>query len=115
MNEIKRLEIYNKFGGHCAYCGIEIDLCNMHADHIKPKASGLLNLDEMDNYNPACPICNNWKHLDNIESFRRSIQQQVRKCRDYSRNFKMAERYGLVQEIVKPIVFYFETKPKERF
>ena len=113
MNSNKRLEIYNKFGGHCAYCGIEIDLCNMQIDHIKSKASGYSNLNEPENFNPACPICNNWKHSDNIESFRRSILQQVRKCRDYSRNFKMAERYGLVQEVIKPIVFYFETKPKE--
>jgi len=103
-----RLLVYNKFGGHCSYCGVELDLCNMQIDHIKPKASGQ-STEEISNYNPACPICNNWKHRDDLESFRRSIEQQTRKCRDYSRNYRMAERYGLVQEITKPVVFYFES------
>lgn len=103
-----RLEVYNKYNGHCAYCGVDIDLCNMQIDHIKPKASGDPSVNEIENFNPACPICNNWKHCDNLETFRRSISQQVRKCRDYSRNFRMAERYGLVEEVIKPIIFYFE-------
>jgi 5-methylcytosine-specific restriction endonuclease McrA len=104
-----RLNIFNKFAGHCAYCGIELDLCNMHIDHQVPQVSSRDDVHTEKNYFPACPICNGWKHSDNLESFRRSIQQQVRKCRDYSRNFRMAERYGLVREVEKPIVFYFET------
>jgi hypothetical protein len=104
--KINRLEIYKKYDGHCAYCGIDIDFANMQIDHIDPRRYP--DRDSMENLNPACPICNNWKHCDNLESFRRSIQCQVRKCRDYSRNFRMAERYGLVEEIKRPIVFYFE-------
>jgi 5-methylcytosine-specific restriction endonuclease McrA len=101
-----RKKIFDKFGGHCAYCGNEIDLCNMQVDHINPRQHP--DRDNIENINPSCPICNNWKHCDNLETFRRSIQSQVRKCRDYSRNFRMAERYGLVQEIKLSIVFYFE-------
>jgi|WetSurMetagenome_2_1015567.scaffolds.fasta_scaffold61320_2 5-methylcytosine-specific restriction endonuclease McrA len=104
-----RLLVLNKYGGHCAYCGVELDLCNMQIDHIKSKASGQAT-EDISNYNPSCPICNNWKHSDNIETFRRSIEQQVRKCRDYSRNYRMAERYGLVKAIENPIiVFFFES------
>jgi hypothetical protein len=110
MKKPNRLEIWKKYYGHCAYCGVEIDLCNMQIDHIKAKVSGHPGIEDVSNYNPACPICNGWKHCDNLETFRRSISQQVRKCREYSRNFRMAERFGLVQEIVKPIVFYFEQK-----
>jgi len=106
--KINRIAVFNKFGGHCAYCGTEIDLCNMHTDHVIPQASSRAEVHKEENYFPSCPVCNNWKHSDNLESFRRSIQQQVRKCRDYSRNFRMAERFGLVKEIEKPIVFYFE-------
>ena len=106
--KINRQEIYNKYQGHCAYCGIDLDLCNMQIDHIRPQASGDPSIHNIDNYNPACPICNGWKHCDNLESFRRSIEQQVRKCRDYSRNFRMAERYGLVTANEKEVVFYFE-------
>jgi len=106
--KIDRKKVFEKYNGHCAYCGIELDLCNMQVDHIKSQR-GYGEFDEFENLNPSCPICNGWKHSDNLESFRRSIQQQVRKCRDYSRNFRMAERYGLVREIEKPIVFYFES------
>lgn len=113
MKKPNRLEVYNKYNGHCAYCGIELDLCNMQIDHIIPQVHGHSEfIDDIKNYNPACPICNGWKHCDNLETFRRSILQQVRKCRDYSRNFRMAERYGLVQEVIKPIIFYFEKHQK---
>ena len=106
--KMDREKIFKKFDGHCAYCGIKIDFCNLHIDHIKSRASGCSEIDSEKNFNPACPVCNNWKHCDNLETFRRSIETQVRKCRDYSRNFRMAERYGLVNVTEKPIVFYFE-------
>lgn len=109
--KIDRIAVFNKFGGHCAYCGIELDLCNMQIDHCIPQTSFRDDVHKEENYFPSCPICNGWKHCDNVETFRKSISQQVRKCRDYSRNFRMAERYGLVQEIEKPIVFYFERQP----
>lgn len=111
MKKPNRLEIWKKYNGHCAYCETEIDLCNMQIDHIKPKVSGHPDVDEISNLIPTCSTCNGWKHCDNLESFRRSISQQVRKCREYSANFRMAERFGLVREIEKPIVFYFEIKP----
>lgn len=32
----QRLEVYNKFGGRCAYCGHKIEYKDMQIDHIKP-------------------------------------------------------------------------------
>src|SRR4030042_774941 len=112
MKKSIRDAVYNKFGGRCAYCGVEIDVVNMQVDHIRPRRGYPEESENVDNMNPACPVCNNWKHSDNIESFRKSLQSQVRKCRDYSRNFRMAERYSLVVETYKPIVFYFEAIKK---
>jgi 5-methylcytosine-specific restriction endonuclease McrA len=33
--EIREL-VYNKCGGHCAYCGVEITSKQMQVDHIEP-------------------------------------------------------------------------------
>jgi len=35
----KRIEIYSKYNGRCAYCGEEIQLKDMQVDHIIPKMS----------------------------------------------------------------------------
>ena len=32
--------IYNKYNGHCAYCGREIAYKDMQVDHIRPKHQG---------------------------------------------------------------------------
>lgn len=36
LTKQERMEIYNKYGGHCAYCGKEIEYKDMQVDHIKP-------------------------------------------------------------------------------
>jgi len=36
MNKRQRIEIYNKYQGHCAYCGEEIDYKQMQVDHHVP-------------------------------------------------------------------------------
>ena len=35
--KIDRLKIYNKYGGHCAYCGREIEYKQMQVDHHFPQ------------------------------------------------------------------------------
>ena len=37
MTKDKRITVYDKYDGHCAYCGREIGLQDMQIDHIKPK------------------------------------------------------------------------------
>jgi hypothetical protein len=60
------------------------------------------------NLMPACPSCNNYKMSLQLETFRRELAESVRKARDYSVNFRFAERFGLVEVKEQPIVFYFE-------
>jgi hypothetical protein len=40
--------------------------------------------------------------------FRQEVQRQAERARAYSVNFRTAERFGLIQEVVKPVVFWFE-------
>lgn len=125
--KIDRQEIYNKFKGHCAYCGDKITIEKMQVEHIIPKYNFLryvqnnfqvpdfLNhltvddLNHIDNLFPSCRICNKWKDAFSLERFREEIQLQIERLNRYSANFRIAKRYGLVKETPKKIKFYFET------
>ena len=37
MTKDKRLKVYNKFDGRCAYCGQKIEYKDMQVDHIFAK------------------------------------------------------------------------------
>lgn len=124
--KINRQGIHDKFNGHCAYCGIEIKLKEMQVDHIVPQdlfvnhvrnkfriPDFLKHLTESDvNHNdnlfPACRVCNGWKSCHNLETFRSELSQQVKRLNERSSNYRIAKKYGQIQEIEKPIVFYFE-------
>lgn len=101
-----RIAIHAKFGGRCAYCGVEITLTGMQIDHIQPRSLGGSN--QHDNLNPACRACNNFKNVWSLEAFRRNLSDQVERCRKYSVNFRNAERFGMVEVRSTDVVFFFE-------
>ena len=37
---MNRRDIYNRFDGHCAYCGKSIEFDDMTIDHILPQSKG---------------------------------------------------------------------------
>lgn len=113
-----REKIRMKYGGRCAYCGKELH-ASFHVDHIIPICRGRVpkeyrnaKLENIDNLNPSCRRCNNYKTVLSLEDFRREISRQVERARSYSLNFRLAEDFGLVVETKAPVVFYFE-KAKE--
>lgn len=106
-----RAHVHAKFDGHCAYCGVEISCRQMQVDHINPKYLG--GTDAIDNLNPACFACNNYKLTYSIEELRREIAQQVKRARKHSVNFRLCERFGLIEITNAPVVFYFERVLKE--
>ena len=124
----KRVEIHKKYNGRCAYCGKQIEINKMQIDHIIPKLNFVrhvsnkfripaflrhLTVDDMnhiDNLNPACGVCNKWKSANDLELFRSEIEAQVKRLNEYSANFRMAKRYGLIEETGIDVIFYFETK-----
>ena len=61
------------------------------------------------NQNPACASCNINKHSMSLEQFRESITNFVNSLNQYSVQYKIAKRYGLIEETKKPVLFYFET------
>lgn len=127
--------IYQKFGGRCAYCGEELN-GKFHVDEVEPccrsweyvkdeNGKRIYDSDRrdwkmklvylyperlhVDNQFPACASCNINKHSDSVEGFRKLIQGFMKHLNQVSTQYKIAKRYGLVKEDIKPVVFYFET------
>jgi len=145
----KREFIYNKYNGHCAYCGEELNN-KFHVDEVLPvirkrkwvksgfyhvktgevksKDSRALENEDykwkegrwvadgmryperlnIDNQMPSCPSCNINKHSGTIEDFRNLISGFMKHLNEVNTQYKIAKRYGLVKEEIKPVVFYFE-------
>ena len=100
-----RDRVKNMYGGRCAYCGTTPSkLC---IDHVEPIAA-LWGTNVESNLKPACFQCNNFKSVLSLEEFRNQLQCQVDRAREYSVNFRFAEKYEQVIVSETPIVFYFE-------
>lgn len=119
MKKSDRETVRMKFGGYCAYCGCELEK-GWCADHVLPVGRvpkerqdkhGKFDHPERDtveNLYPSCRVCNYAKSNGNIEYLRQLVTAQIQRARDSSWNFRMAEKYGLVQVVEKPVVFWFE-------
>jgi len=123
-----RKQVYDKYGGYCAYCGTELKQRQWQIDHIIAKnrfmadvksavpelvpefLSHLTELDvnHIDNLNPSCRRCNNFKHSFDLEGFRREIGYQLERVNKYSVNYRTAKRFGQVVETPRQVVFFFE-------
>jgi 5-methylcytosine-specific restriction endonuclease McrA len=122
----EREHIRMMFGGRCAYCGRELPEKGWHADHVKaiyrgwptlPDPNGLLpgrGEDMIENLVPACAVCNLFKSVYDLETWREEIAKQVERARKKSSNYRFAEAFGLVAETGKPVVFWFEKWKEEK-
>lgn len=63
----------------------------------------------IDNQMPSCASCNINKHSMSLDDFRSLISGFITSLNRDSVQYKIAKRYGLIKEEIKPIVFYFET------
>ena len=112
-----REEVYNKCGGHCAYCGCELDIKDMQVDHIESVyLAELMHKevdDNIDNYMPSCRMCNYYKSTSTIEQFRKRLTTMLMRNVRLPFDYRLALKYGLVKEDVKPIVFYYETQSQQ--
>ena len=101
-----RQEVYDKYNGHCAYCGKEIEIKDMQVDHLAPVYHG--GTDTIDNLMPSCRRCNHYKRSASLEVFRSNISKIPEKLMRDSYIFKVGVDYGLFSNEVKDIIFYFE-------
>jgi hypothetical protein len=123
LQKSKRIELINKWNSNCSYCGIGINAQTAQIDHGIPlvlqDSISLLGLsaqlpsaDLNDDWNlfPSCRKCNNWKGGMTIKQFRFELSKQVERCRRYSRNYRIASRFGLVVAMKNSVDFYMDHK-----
>ena len=106
LSQQKRREVYDKLEGHCAYCGCEISIKQMQADHLVPLALG--GADEVSNLLPSCRSCNHRKSTERLELFRHSVEHFEGVLARDNVTYRNAVRFGQVTPTPHPVVFYFE-------
>lgn len=127
MKKSERQKVFDKYGGRCAYCGCELvkgwhvdeiepvrrnwktEYCNVRQKYIR-KIIGAVNPENfnIENQNPACASCNINKHSDSLEQFRKNIAAYMKHLNEISTQYKIAKRYGLIEETGIDVKFYFE-------
>lgn len=114
LTKAERQVIYDKCGGHCAYCGRPITIREMQADHVMPmefydayKAVGK-DIDTIDNMLPTCRSCNNYKSTLTLEKFRTCIERWPEVLENGNVTYRNAVRFGMIVPNRHPVVFYFE-------
>ena len=115
--KIDRRKVYEKTGGRCAYCGIPLEFNRMQIDHWWPQFLAHFEHDKdnnrFENLMPACQKCNIHKHGMRPEVWRAELQRQVSMLK-HNAQFDRALRFGQVEIVDKPIVFWFEqTAPQD--
>jgi 5-methylcytosine-specific restriction endonuclease McrA len=106
LSKSERKTVYNKFAGHCAYCGEVITMREMQVDHFVALRRG--GTDTIDNMLPACRSCNYYKDTLTIEDLRDSIQKWPAVLERDSVTYRNAVRFGMVIPNPHSVIFYFE-------
>ena len=120
-----RKRVYEKYNGHCAYCGKEINYKDMQVDHIIPIAHSCYgpreqaekvhkmfedeSINGIDNLMPACRACNFYKGIYTIDGFRNRIKSELDHTCRQSFQTRLAMQYGIIKYEPWDGKFYFET------
>lgn len=115
-----REAVYNKYDGHCAYCGKELEPKGWQLDHLIPvqrERFGRYTEEQIecfDNYVSACRTCNHYKRAHSLETFRRYIEEIPKKLSRDNYIYKIGKNYGLIEEHPYKVKFYFEKVADEK-
>lgn len=128
LTKAQRVDLKQKFGGKCSYCGIELNN-RWQADHLIPvirtwefvknskgervtRTTGMENPehDVIENMMPACGKCNNDKSSMSLERWREIIPHRINTLNNDPKyaSYQKAKRFGLVVEMDIEVVFWFE-------
>ena len=121
MTKKQRLEVYNKFNGHCAYCGKELEYKDMQVDHQIPQRRAkrgrnkvsLEVVEDKNNLFPSCRRCNSHKRAANLDTYRRYVEEIPQKLLA-TFIYKAGLDYKLIEVKPRKIKFYFEMTEGER-
>ena len=115
LSQAERKDVYDKYNGHCAYCGCDIPFKGFNVDHLHclrnyeytEEFTGI-DVHSIDNLMPACGSCNRYKATMDLETFRKQLQKIPDRLQRDVCTYNIALRYRMVQENREPIKFYFE-------
>ena len=111
-----REKVFNKYKGHCAYCGCELTIKQMKIDHFESNFQSKYNKKEInnsfENLMPSCRMCNFYKNYKDIETFREDLETLLERV-NKPFIYRLAKKYDLVEERKKQITFYFEKEVEE--
>lgn len=127
-DKIDREKIKKKFGGRCAYCGEKLS-DNWNIDHViaksifkkvieensQPAFLKHLKINDVnhdDNLFPSCGSCNRYKDSYTLRQFRKELSSLIRRLNERITIYRIAKRFGLIKEVEKKVVFYFEKNKK---
>jgi hypothetical protein len=99
-----RRDIFQKYGGFCAYCGQPLKLEKFQIDHIQPLPVNHKSF----NLNPSCRYCNSFKSNLSLEDFRRKIALTAFMTQFKTPHIDLLFRYDLIQFNTRSVIFYFE-------
>ena len=117
-----RIALYEKYNHRCAYCGCEMEYKDMQVDHIKSvyrnnDIAQTMSEEEMydeSNFLPTCRQCNFYKSTFTVEQFRQRLKEVMMPNLQKDFRYRLAVKYGLIEETGKNIKFYFEEMPDEQ-
>jgi hypothetical protein len=131
LTKAQRETVRQMFDGRCAYCGESLPE-RWHADHVEPVIRELIiketkrgtyrlasgkptkpDLDVLGNFMPSCPPCNISKSSMALEVWRGWLAGHVNSLNAYHPIYRLAKRYGLIQENGEAVTFYFERIAKQ--
>jgi 5-methylcytosine-specific restriction endonuclease McrA len=112
-----RKSIYDKYSGHCAYCGTKMDFKDMQVDHYHPKHKKCYfddndnqwkDVNNINNLMPSCRTCNHYKRGDLPENFKQlmmTLHERIEKIYIV----RVAIKHGILSMKQFDGKFYFET------
>jgi hypothetical protein len=115
-----RQKVYEKYHGHCAYCGCELEYKDMQVDHVDSlwfnswKKKGTIQDDSMDNLMPSCRMCNYYKGAGDIEMFRERLQNTLSNTCIDTFQARLAMKYGIIEYHPWNGKFYFEEEENDK-
>lgn len=104
-----REKIHGRYGGRCAYCGIEIPYDKMQIS-LKIPYYRMEDKDDYENYLPSCRLCNYYKKTLTVDEFRNKIANFRCDLMEEPK-YQMLQRFSLFPSEVEKadVEFYFET------
>ena len=105
LSQAERKAVYDKYNGHCAYCGCDIPFKGFNVDHLHclrnyeytEELTGI-DVHSIDNLMPACGSCNRYKATMDLETFRKQLQKIPDRLQRDVCTYNIALRYKMVQE-----------------